>query len=129
LRSRNLARGLAHSQPLNDLTNFEHLKPPESHRVSPRKIPEDNAIKKSKTAKNLPQPGSIWPQPKWLYAPANSHMENVLGRGGEFIGFSTLEKATPSLSPNEKTSKRKAPACPAGAGKLGACCGFTKSSN
>src|SRR5450631_109747 len=86
LGSSNLTRRLAHPESLNDLTNFEHLKPPECHRVPPREIPEDNAIKKSKTAKTSPQwphlvanrvaltgrksAGSIWPQIRWLHRAA-----------------------------------------------------------
>jgi hypothetical protein len=88
LGPRNLASGFAHSQTLNDLPYFEHLEPPVSHRVPPGKIFQGNAIKKSKTAKasqhwpylaatpvalsGRKSGGSIWPQLKWLYVPANS---------------------------------------------------------
>jgi hypothetical protein len=88
LGPRYLASGFAHPQTLNDLPYFEHLEPPVSHRVSSGKIPQSNAIKKSKTAKTSPHwphlaanrlalsgrksGGSIWPQFAWLYLAATA---------------------------------------------------------
>jgi hypothetical protein len=85
---RMLASRFAHPQTLNDLPYFEHLEPPVSHCVSSGKIPQGNAIKKSKTAKpsqhwphlaanqlalsGRKPGGPIWPQLHWLYVSANS---------------------------------------------------------
>ena len=84
----NLAGGFAHPQTLNDLPYFEHLEPPVSHRVPPGKIPQGNAIKKSKNAKashywphlaanrlarsGRKLTGSIWPQIRWLILAATA---------------------------------------------------------
>ena len=88
LGSCNLPCGFAHPQTLNDLPYFEHLEPPVSHCVSSGKIPQGNAIKKSKTAKpsqhwphlaanrlalsGRKSRGSIWPQIRWPYLAATA---------------------------------------------------------
>ena len=98
LRPRNLANGFAHSQTLNDLPYFEHIEPPESHRVplgkfstvtqsrSPRPLKHHNTgpiwpqtgwlyLAANRVAlSGRKSGGSIWPQLKWLYVPANSQL-------------------------------------------------------
>src|SRR5258708_30298439 len=88
LGPRNLARGLAHSQTLKELTYFVHLEPPVSHRVplgKSSKVTRSRSPRPQKTSLHWPHlaanrvalsgrnsTGPIWPQLKWLYVPANS---------------------------------------------------------